>query len=174
MCLRRLRGNEAMWRQEEKMKDEALSLSNSERIKQEKVESSAKLQENALIVKEENDLQKYKNDIRRLEQQTAQLRLMMDSSKFATLKWGTNKSYASCLSDGRKSSDAHYLTKIIVQDLGSDDIQPERECVMCLTEEMSVVFLPCAHQVVCTKCNELHEKQVELKRPEIMICETLK
>ena len=141
------------------MKDEALLLSNSERIKQEKIESSAKLQENALIVKEENDLQKYKNDIRRLEQQTAQLRLMTDSSKFATLKWGTNKSYASCLSDGRKSSNALYLTKIIVQDLGSDDVQPERECVMCLTEEMSVVFLPCAHQVVCTKCNELHEKQ---------------
>ncbi|XP_010914339.1 putative E3 ubiquitin-protein ligase RF298 isoform X2 [Elaeis guineensis] len=151
--------SEARWRQEEKMKDEALSLSNSERIKQEKIESSAKLQENALIVKEENDLQKYKNDIRRLEQQTAQLRLMTDSSKFATLKWGTNKSYASCLSDGRKSSNALYLTKIIVQDLGSDDVQPERECVMCLTEEMSVVFLPCAHQVVCTKCNELHEKQ---------------
>ena len=121
--------------------------------------SSAKSWENALIMREENDLQKYKNDIRRLEQQTAQLRLMTDSSKFATLKWGTNKSYASCLSDGRKSSNALYLTKIIVQDLGSDDVQPERECVMCLTEEMSVVFLPCAHQVVCTKCNELHEKQ---------------
>ncbi|GFP98618.1 putative E3 ubiquitin-protein ligase rf298 [Phtheirospermum japonicum] len=30
---------------------------------------------------------------------------------------------------------------------------------MCLSEEMSVVFLPCAHQVVCTTCNELHEKQ---------------
>ncbi|XP_026663938.2 putative E3 ubiquitin-protein ligase RF298 [Phoenix dactylifera] len=150
---------EARWRQEAKMKDEALSLSNSERTKQEKIESSAKSQENALIVKEENDLQKYKNDIRRLEQQTAQLRLMTDSSKFATLKWGANKSYASCLSYGRKNSSAHYLMKIIAQDLGSDDIQPERECVMCLTEEMSVVFLPCAHQVVCTKCNELHEKQ---------------
>ncbi|XP_073105676.1 putative E3 ubiquitin-protein ligase RF298 [Elaeis guineensis] len=150
---------EARWRQEVKMKDEALSLSNSERTKQEKIETSAKSHENASIVKEENDLQKYKNDIRRLEQQTLQLRLMIDSSKFATLKWGMNKSYASCLSDGRKSSNAYYLTKVISQDLGSDDIQPERECVMCLAEEMSVIFLPCAHQVVCTKCNELHEKQ---------------
>ncbi|XP_008778409.2 putative E3 ubiquitin-protein ligase RF298 [Phoenix dactylifera] len=150
---------EARRRQEEKMKDEALSLSNSERTKQEKFESSAKSQENALILKEENDLQKYKMEIRRLEQQTEQLRLMTDSSKFATLKWGTNKSYVSCLSDGRKNSNANYLTKIISQYLGSDDIQPERECVMCLTEEMSIVFLPCAHQVVCTKCNELHEKQ---------------
>ena len=114
-----------MWRQEEKMKDEALSLSNSERIKQEKVESSAKLQENALIVKEENDLQKYKNDIRRLEQQTAQLRLMMDSSKFATLKWGTNKSFASCLSDGRKNNNATLFDEDFALGLGSDDIQPE-------------------------------------------------
>ncbi|KAL0302939.1 UNVERIFIED_CONTAM: putative E3 ubiquitin-protein ligase [Sesamum radiatum] len=38
-------------------------------------------------------------------------------------------------------------------------VKRERECVMCLSEEMSVVFLPCAHQVVCTTCNELHEKQ---------------
>ncbi|KAG1326358.1 putative E3 ubiquitin-protein ligase RF298 [Cocos nucifera] len=147
------------WRQEVKMKDEALSLSKSERAKQEKIESSAKSHENALMVKEENGVQKYQNDIRRLEQQIAQLRLMIDSSKFAALKWGMNKSYASCLSDGRKNSNAYYLTKIISQDLGFDDIQPERECVMCLAEEISVAFIPCAHQVVCTKCNELHEKQ---------------
>lgn len=42
---------------------------------------------------------------------------------------------------------------------GTGGVKRERECVMCLSEEMSVVFLPCAHQVVCTTCNELHEKQ---------------
>ncbi|XVF28462.1 hypothetical protein REPUB_Repub15cG0031300 [Reevesia pubescens] len=35
----------------------------------------------------------------------------------------------------------------------------KRECVMCLSDEMSMVFIPCAHQVVCTTCNELYEKQ---------------
>ncbi|KAF8044576.1 hypothetical protein N665_7790s0001 [Sinapis alba] len=38
-------------------------------------------------------------------------------------------------------------------------IKRERECVMCLSEEMSVIFLPCAHQVLCSKCNQLHEKE---------------
>ncbi|GAB2266385.1 hypothetical protein Dimus_001394 [Dionaea muscipula] len=42
---------------------------------------------------------------------------------------------------------------------GTGGVKRERECVMCLSEEMSVVFLPCAHQVVCTMCNELHVKQ---------------
>ena len=38
-------------------------------------------------------------------------------------------------------------------------IQRDWECVMCMSEECSVVFLPCAHQIVCVKCNELHQKQ---------------
>nr|GME01849.1 putative E3 ubiquitin-protein ligase RF298 [Ipomoea batatas] len=38
-------------------------------------------------------------------------------------------------------------------------IKREWECVMCLTEPKSVVFLPCAHQALCTACNMLHERQ---------------
>ncbi|KAE8712395.1 hypothetical protein F3Y22_tig00110257pilonHSYRG00083 [Hibiscus syriacus] len=38
-------------------------------------------------------------------------------------------------------------------------VKSERECVMRLSEDMSMVFIPCAHQINCTTCNELHEKQ---------------
>ncbi|XP_031127766.1 putative E3 ubiquitin-protein ligase RF4 [Ipomoea triloba] len=38
-------------------------------------------------------------------------------------------------------------------------IKREWECVMCLTEPKSVVFLPCAHKALCTNCNVLHERQ---------------
>nr|GLL42282.1 putative E3 ubiquitin-protein ligase RF298 [Ipomoea trifida] len=38
-------------------------------------------------------------------------------------------------------------------------IKREWECVMCLTEPKSVIFLPCAHQALCTACNMLHERQ---------------
>nr|GMC80508.1 putative E3 ubiquitin-protein ligase RF298 [Ipomoea batatas]GME14291.1 putative E3 ubiquitin-protein ligase RF298 [Ipomoea batatas] len=38
-------------------------------------------------------------------------------------------------------------------------IKREWECVMCLTEAKSVVFLPCSHQALCTDCNVLHERQ---------------
>lgn len=151
---------QARWRQEEKLKDDTLTEANAERKEREQLETSAKSQENALKLEAENVLQRCKNDIRRLEQQIAQLRLVTHSSNIATLRWGTDKSYASRLSDGKRSNDSYVLAKIMdTQDLASEDLQRERECVMCLSEEMSVVFLPCAHQVVCTKCNELHEKK---------------
>nr|GMD60303.1 putative E3 ubiquitin-protein ligase RF298 [Ipomoea batatas] len=38
-------------------------------------------------------------------------------------------------------------------------IKREWECVMCLTEPKSMIFLPCAHQALCTACNMLHERQ---------------
>ncbi|WOL15723.1 hypothetical protein Cni_G24504 [Canna indica] len=152
--------SKARWKQEEKLKKEALAEANAERKEREQIETSAKSQENALRLEAENDLQRCKNDIRRLEQQIAQLRLVADSSNITALKWGTDKSYASRLSDGRKNINANILAKIIdSQESASEEVQRERECVMCLSEEMSVVFLPCAHQVVCIKCNELHEKQ---------------
>lgn len=37
------------------------------------------------------------------------------------------------------------------------DVRRDRECVMCMYEEVSVVFLPCAHQVVCAGCDEVHK-----------------
>nr|GMD72980.1 putative E3 ubiquitin-protein ligase RF298 [Ipomoea batatas] len=42
---------------------------------------------------------------------------------------------------------------------GQGGLKREWECVMCLTEPNSVVFLPCAHQVLCTACNVLHQSQ---------------
>ncbi|XP_073008931.1 putative E3 ubiquitin-protein ligase RF298 [Typha latifolia] len=151
---------QSRWRQEENLKNEAITLANSERKEREQIETSVKSQENILMLKAENDSQRYKLDIRGLEQKISQLRSSMDSSKIAALRWSTDRSYASQLSDGRKNGNSQFLVKAMdSQELGLDDIQRERECVMCLTEEMAVVFLPCAHQVVCTKCNELHEKQ---------------
>lgn len=38
-------------------------------------------------------------------------------------------------------------------------LKQQRECVMCLSEEMAVLFFPCAHQVLCEECNILHEKK---------------
>ncbi|XP_074587453.1 putative E3 ubiquitin-protein ligase RF298 [Curcuma longa] len=152
--------SEARWKQEEKLKNAAIAVANAERKEREQLETSAKSQENALRFEAENDLQRCKNEIRKLEQQIAQLRLVKDSTNLTALQWGTDKSYASRLSDGRKNVNAHILANFIdSQETEMEELQRERECVMCLSEEMSVVFLPCAHQVVCVKCNELHEKQ---------------
>ncbi|XP_068664098.1 putative E3 ubiquitin-protein ligase RF298 [Aristolochia californica] len=156
---------EVRLKQEEKVKNDALMQANSERKEKEQIDASDKSKEDMIRLKAENDFQRYRDDIRKLESEIAQLRLKTDSSKIAALKWALDGTYASHLIDGKsghalKETKDNYISGMTdLQDLGPGDVQRERECVMCLTEEMSVVFLPCAHQVVCTKCNELHEKQ---------------
>ncbi|XP_023898077.1 putative E3 ubiquitin-protein ligase RF298 isoform X1 [Quercus suber] len=158
---------EAKWKQEEKRKEELLVQANSIRKEREQIEASTKSKEDMIKSKAEKNLQKYKDDIEKLEKEISQLRLKTDSSKIAALKRGIDGSYASRLTDIRNGLDhqnswAPYISDVVrdFQDYSeSGGVKRERECVMCLSEEMSVVFLPCAHQVVCTTCNELHEKQ---------------
>ncbi|KAL2924068.1 hypothetical protein RDABS01_015559 [Bienertia sinuspersici] len=157
----------ARWKQEEKTKGELLAQANSIRKEREQLESSAKSKEDAIKLKAEASFQKYKDDIQKLEKEISQLRLKSDSSKIAALKRGINGSLSSKLTnsqntpatkqswDTRKSGMANGFQEFS----GSGGVKRERECVMCLSDEMSVGFLPCAHQVVCKKCNELHEKQ---------------
>ncbi|GAB2220129.1 hypothetical protein Droror1_Dr00007772 [Drosera rotundifolia] len=158
---------EARWKQEEKAKDEMLTQANSTRKEREQLEASAKAKEEAIKSKAEFNLQKYKDDIQKLEKDISRLRLKMDSSKIAALRRGIDGSYVSKVTNLKfstavKESHALYLS-VMENELddfsGTGGVKRERECVMCLSEEMSVVFLPCAHQVVCTTCNELHEKQ---------------
>ncbi|KAG2727328.1 hypothetical protein I3760_01G152500 [Carya illinoinensis] len=157
--------SEDRWKQEEKAKEELLMQTSSIRKEREEIEASAKSKENMIKSKAEKNLQKYKDDIHKLEKEISQLRLKTDSSKIAALKrgidGGANRFMDLKNSPDRKESWSPYIAEIVgdFQDYSGTGVKRERECVMCLSEEMSVVFLPCAHQVVCTTCNELHEKR---------------
>ena len=152
---------------EARAKDELLMQAASLRKEREQIEASLKAKEDTIKLKAENNLLKYKSDIQKLEKEISQLRLKTDSSRIAALKRGIDGSYASRLVDTRNSTDHNESwtpnvsesMKDLYEYSGTGSVKRERECVMCLSEEMSVVFLPCAHQVVCTTCNELHEKQ---------------
>ncbi|XP_059649210.1 putative E3 ubiquitin-protein ligase RF298 isoform X2 [Cornus florida] len=158
---------EARWKQEEKAKEELITQASSIRKEREQIEASAKSKEDMIKMKAENNLQRYKDDIEKLEKEISQLRLKTDSSKIAALRRGIDGSYASRLTDIRnaphpKESQMPYTSRMLSNfhdHSATGGVKRERECVMCLSEEMSIVFLPCAHQVVCTTCNELHEKQ---------------
>ncbi|PIN07984.1 putative E3 ubiquitin ligase [Handroanthus impetiginosus] len=159
---------EAKLNQEKKVKKDLLIQVNSFRKEREQIEVSTQSKENTIKMRAESNLQKYKDDIKRLEKEISRLRLKTDSSKIAALKRGIDGSYANKLSNSKdspalKDPVMSHIPKLATTDLhnftGNGGVSRERECVMCLSEEMSVVFLPCAHQVVCTMCNELHEKQ---------------
>lgn len=160
---------EEKWHQEKKEKDKSLALASSFRKEREYTEASAKAEEDVMKLKAETNLQKCKDDIGRLEKEISRLKVKLDSSKIAALRRGIDGNYASKLTDYQntlalKDSALSYIPRVVAasyfQDFaGNRSVSRERECVMCLSEEMSVVFLPCAHQVVCLTCNELHEKQ---------------
>lgn len=158
---------EAQWKQEEKLKEDSLAQANRIRKEREDLEASSKSKEDMIRLKAETNYQKYKDDIERLEKEISQLRLKTDSSKIAALKRGIDGSYAGRICDNKRTPDSKANPSPYLPGTGNDfddyssngGVKRERECVMCLSEEMSVVFLPCAHQVVCTMCNELHEKQ---------------
>lgn len=154
------------WKQEEKAKEELLMQASFIRKEREEIEALAKSKENMIKSKAEKNLQKYKDDIYKLEKEISQLRLKTDSSKIAALKrgidGGANRFMDMKNSPDRQESWSPHISEMLVgdfQDYSGTGVKRERECVMCLSEEMCVVFLPCAHQVVCTACNELHEKQ---------------
>ncbi|KAJ0539179.1 putative transcription factor C2H2 family [Helianthus annuus] len=156
---------ETKWKQEEKAKQELINQAVKIKIERQEGEVSAKSREDLTRLKADKTLQKYKDDIQKLEKEISLLRLKSDSSKIAALRRGVDGigSYASKLSDvSVTQTHTPYVPETVTDTVSktvTGGVKRERECVMCLSEEMSVVFLPCAHQVVCTKCNELHEKQ---------------
>lgn len=102
-------------------------------------------------------MQKCKENIKNLENMISELRLESDRSRIAALNVG----YGSSLGGENVSKSVKMTKKLAVfqDNFGDEDVKPERECVMCMTDEISVVFLPCSHQVLCGQCSALHEKQ---------------
>lgn len=159
--------SQARRQQEEKAKEELLTQASAIRKEKEQIEAAAKLKEDMIKSKAESSLQKYREDIQKLEKEISQLRLKTDSSKLAALRRGIDGSYTERFTENRygtvpKVSQTPFISQVVTefQDIsGREGVKRERECVMCLSKEMSVVFIPCAHQVVCATCNDLHEKQ---------------
>ncbi|KAG8663439.1 hypothetical protein MANES_01G211400v8 [Manihot esculenta] len=152
---------EARWEQERMLNEKLLAEAASIRNEREQLEAAAKAGEDIIRQKAEEDLKKYMENISKLEKEISKLRLTSDASKIAALRRSVDGNYGGTSIQSMKGSqDSNVLRKADFQETcGSGGLKRDRECVMCLSEEKCVVFLPCAHQVLCTKCNEIHGKQ---------------
>ncbi|KAK7392385.1 hypothetical protein VNO78_20822 [Psophocarpus tetragonolobus] len=147
-------------------KEKLLAQAASIKKEREQLEVHMKTEEDMVRKKAASDLQKYVEDIGKLEKELVDLKLKSDSEKIAALRRCVNErndsfSRAKCAPNkkGNKKSDTAQTIVSCQTKLAVGSLRREQECVMCLSEEMSVVFLPCAHQVLCPDCNELHVKQ---------------
>ncbi|CAN6165890.1 unnamed protein product [Urochloa humidicola] len=115
----------------EKKLDEVMKQVNFERTALERIDISARTKSSNLLLKAQKDQEWLQANIRNLKQQVEE---MSSSSKL------------------------HKVAKFMPPPgFVTDSVQREQECAMCLEEEVSVVFLPCGHQVVCAGCNKRHQ-----------------
>ncbi|TVT97888.1 hypothetical protein EJB05_56814, partial [Eragrostis curvula] len=113
----------------EKMIDELTEQINFKKTELERIDTSARAKSSRLLLRAQNEQEWMQASIKNLKQQLDEL-----------------------------SSKPQSVAKLInPAGFGIDSLQRERECAMCLEEEISVVFLPCGHQVVCAGCNKRHQ-----------------
>lgn len=157
---------ETKWRQEQKAKEHALAQVEEERRLKEASESNNKRKHEALRSKIELDFQRHKDDLQRLEQELSRLKLSTNSDQHST-----NPSAAEIPNGSHPQGPT--IAKLLheLDDLDDSDEKEagiDRECIVCLKDEVSVVFLPCAHQVLCASCND--EYGTKGKTATCLIC----
>nr|KAJ0200483.1 hypothetical protein LSAT_V11C600331880 [Lactuca sativa] len=145
---------EEKWREEQESKKHALARVEQEMILKEQTISDNKRIQESLHARIDLDLKCQKDDIQRLEQELSRVKSLTDPDHYRASLFGTHfgndtigKMLHGSSDEGDESDDEAYY-----------------ECVMCGENEVSVVFLPCAHEVVCGDCNK------GLKKDECPTC----
>ncbi|MED6167702.1 hypothetical protein PIB30_005327 [Stylosanthes scabra] len=140
-------------REEMKAKEEALLLIEEERRSKEAAEADKKRDLKALRLKIEIDFQRHKDDLLRLEQELSSLKVSGRSADRHP------KSKALWTGDSEVAKpQRETITKLLKELDNLEDLEKEvnggRECIICKEEEVSIVFLPCAHQIMCACCSQ--------------------
>ncbi|XP_049376386.1 MND1-interacting protein 1-like [Solanum stenotomum] len=140
---------EVNWRQEQKARQQASALVDEERRFKEATEANNKRKLEELRSKAEIDFQRHKDDLQRLEQDLSRLRASTElQNQSANVVTGSN-------AEQHPHGDiARMLHELANSEENSPVKDDSRECIMCMKHEVSVVFLPCAHQVLCSNCND--------------------
>uniref|UniRef100_A0A7N0UXT6 RING-type domain-containing protein n=1 Tax=Kalanchoe fedtschenkoi TaxID=63787 RepID=A0A7N0UXT6_KALFE len=144
---------EAKLKQQIKAKEQALAQVEELRRTKDATEAEYKRRHEALRLKIEIDFQRHKDDLQRLEQELSRLKLSAyPVSSPSTKNSDSNKPH--------EDTCARMLNELDLMDDSSETEEyMNRECVICKKDEVSVVFLPCAHQVICASCNETYGRK---------------
>ncbi|CAL0300569.1 unnamed protein product [Lupinus luteus] len=132
--------------QKEKLLAQAASI--SEEMKQ--LAEHTEAEEDKINKKAADNVQKYVELIAKLETQLKEIKQKSESAKIGEL-------HESALLGSRKPSTSK-TTASWQAKFAAGSFRQERECCMCLSEDISVILLPCAHQVLCRECNGLHQE----------------
>jgi chlorite dismutase len=108
----------------------------------------------SLRQKTELDAQRYRDDIRRLQEEHA--RFLLQNSR-SVISSAISNSLPLASEGANKNGRTEQQER--------KAIGRRWQCVACLKEEVSVLLLPCAHQVLCVACNESHVNMGKVRCP---------
>ncbi|XP_024169957.1 MND1-interacting protein 1 [Rosa chinensis] len=150
---------EVKWKQEVKAKEAALTQVDEERVAKETAEAGNKRKLEALRLKIEIDFQRHKDDLQRLEQELSRLKSSAQSTELPL----PSNALPRGISGGAKPQ-GETIAKLLreldnLENSAEKEVSCDRECMICMKDEVSVVFLPCAHQVLCANCNDDYGKK---------------
>ncbi|CAK7356169.1 unnamed protein product [Dovyalis caffra] len=150
---------EVKWRQEMNAKEQALGLVEEERCSKEAAEAENKRKLEALRLKIEIDFQRHKDDLQRLEQEFSRLKSAAESTELnpQSNAFPSGKSARTKPQGETIARMLHELDKL--ENSSEKGANCDRECMICMKDEVSIVFLPCAHQVICASCSDSYRKK---------------
>ncbi|XP_021765698.1 MND1-interacting protein 1-like [Chenopodium quinoa] len=146
---------EAKWKKEVKKKEHAMTQVEEERRSKEATEGNNKRKLEALRMRIDIDFQRHKDDLQRLEQELSRLKA---SAHLIEPHRDSSDAFATGRPEAAKNQGGTIAR--LLRELDEPEKEgSERECLICMKEEVSVVFLPCAHQVMCANCGEDYGKK---------------
>ncbi|XP_019181644.1 PREDICTED: MND1-interacting protein 1-like [Ipomoea nil] len=154
---------EVKWRQEQKAKEQSLAQVEEERRNREADVTNNKRNLEAMRLKIEIEFHRHKDDLHRLERELSQVKASEQTSRQHLQSHDLSMQNL----NGAKSEGDIMRELDALED--GEAIDHDRRCIICLNHDVSVVFLPCAHQVLCAKCNNVHGKKGKAKCPHCQV-----
>lgn len=155
-----------IWRQEVKAKELALNQLQEEWKLKEETDVRIKRRHQAFHQKMETDRLKYKDEIRQLEQEIAQLQMSSGASNDLyhlpdyLFSWDSE-----VLEINARTFQNQFRGSSEQMGFSETEVIYDRMCMICMEKEVSVLLLPCAHQVLCASCSSDYYYQLEARCP---------
>ncbi|XP_027361376.1 MND1-interacting protein 1-like [Abrus precatorius] len=156
---------EVMGREELKAKEEALALIEEERRSKEAADTNNKRNLKALRLKIEIDFQRRKDDLLRLEQEISRLKASAHSADFHHRARTMPPNECEDVEPQNETIDELLQELDNAKDSSEKEGNGNRECIICGKDELSIIFLPCAHQIMCASCSEQYGRKAKAVCP---------
>ncbi|KAK1285666.1 MND1-interacting protein 1 [Acorus calamus] len=149
---------EVKWKQEIRAKELAIVQVEEERRARGAAEVNVKRTHEALRRKIEIDFQRHKDDIQRLKQELSRLNASIESTPQDHVVRALSAVDVASLIPPLETNTRMLNGSQQLQDSLQSEVSQDRKCLICKKNEVAVVFLPCAHQVICFNCSEDNKK----------------